>query len=148
MTKIPPMPEELRFDHEAHVRLWNWLAENPERDKYDWPWWQKYGDVNSQCFACEAVAKIQNWAEAHDVFIEKQSCDLCPLTWGEYPHCQTQRGEGIFDRWRQVAYLPRSRASFARQIRDLPVNDNIERAWQEIQEALRRDTLDAEGGDA
>ena len=38
------------------VALWSWLAENPFREKVDWPGWEENGgklQAKSYCFACE-----------------------------------------------------------------------------------------------
>lgn len=136
MTKIPPMPEELRFDHESHVKLWNWLAENPNKYKDDWPEWPNYGEVDSLCFSCDAVAKLEAYANKHHLASAKLLCNLCPLTWKWSRYCQTNNERGLWDKWNNAKTLEK-RAEYARQIRDLPVNDRLERAWQEIQEALR-----------
>ena len=29
----------IKFDHTNHKKLWNWLAENPDKEKSDWPEW-------------------------------------------------------------------------------------------------------------
>jgi len=45
------------FYHSLHIRLWTWLAENPGKEKIDWPEWIANGgavdDVDGECFACK-----------------------------------------------------------------------------------------------
>lgn len=61
-----PSPEwyELR---DLHRQLWQWLADNPEKYKGDWPGWAGYPDVyaQQQCFACYG-----------------HTCYTCPCHWG------------------------------------------------------------------
>lgn len=61
-----PSPKwyELR---DLHRQLWQWLADNPEEYKEDWPGWSNHDGVwNSQkCFACYGYR-----------------CDTCPCHWG------------------------------------------------------------------
>ena len=105
------------FDHAAHMALWNWLSNNPEEDKINWPGWKHNGGVYSKvanyCFACE-YAKHANRIE----------CDECPVIWPkENKDCE----EDIYNDWRsaivrgsyQVASL------LAEEIRDLPVKPGV-----------------------
>jgi hypothetical protein len=43
-----------------HRELWNWLAKNPEKVKYEWPRWvHNKGDIpemSNECFLCEYAA--------------------------------------------------------------------------------------------
>ena len=50
-----------------HQELWYWLADNPEKDKVDWPGWKEYGYAENYCFACQ-------WVTDQDV-------ECCPLAW-------------------------------------------------------------------
>lgn len=40
---------------ELHWLLWDWLAENPKKDKEDWPGWDNSVDADCGCFVCEYV---------------------------------------------------------------------------------------------
>lgn len=68
----------LRFDHTNHKRLWNWLANNPNCIKADWPEWNFNGgntdDVDYLCFACHASPNPQKgkWSGCYW---------SCPLIW-------------------------------------------------------------------
>ena len=61
----------------GHMELWNWLSENPEKGKSDWPGWNynggKYRWVDNDCFMCE-------------INFSHSNCDGCPLVqeklWG------------------------------------------------------------------
>lgn len=33
----------MKFDHNAHVRLWGWAALHPNRHPLDWPEWERNG---------------------------------------------------------------------------------------------------------
>ncbi len=56
-----------RMYKQLHYDLWNWLANNPGKEKDDWPGWamikKNYGRVANLCFACEYF----------------EECELCPL---------------------------------------------------------------------
>jgi len=50
--------------HNLHQKLWNWLSQNPTKEKFEWPEWEEeqysgsdcfYKDVeiNNDCFCCE-----------------------------------------------------------------------------------------------
>ena len=36
-----------------HRALWNWLANNPNQLKEDWPGWKQYPTTENHCFLCE-----------------------------------------------------------------------------------------------
>ena len=65
---------------ELCLELWTWLAENPGNRKRDWPEWNKYGDADSYCFACEYVRQHRS------ILQTEWSCKKCPLIalWGEH----------------------------------------------------------------
>lgn len=58
------------FDWTNHKKLWNWLAENPTKTKYDWIGWKHNGGyiyidtIDSECFACDYANSV---------------CKFCPL---------------------------------------------------------------------
>jgi hypothetical protein len=53
-------------------KLWSWLAENPERQKEDWPGWQKLPNFENLCPLCEFVKSKPSTIFSVD-------CDHCPL---------------------------------------------------------------------
>lgn len=83
----------------AHVALWDWLANHPGKDKYDWPGWESGGNIWSgifdgciilnHCFMCE-------WYRTHG------GCDACALTKKYGEPCFSDidpNSEGMFKKW-------------------------------------------------
>jgi len=106
-----------------HRELWGWLAENPMKDKsdwpgWDWPGWESYENINSSCFLCEYAFESKK-----NDFNGLSICDYCPVEFKEtngYPkgtvgYCLG----GLFSRWDQ-AIEPKERSRIASLIRDLP----------------------------
>lgn len=93
-----------------HVELWNWLAENPEKSKDDWPRWEfnrgTIKEAENLCFACEAA----------DV-PTKNNCDGCTCSWGEYSTCEPDEdGYSIYEEWKRKT--GEERTKYALQVRD------------------------------
>ena len=101
-----------------HRELWGWLAENPMKEKTDWPGWERYDAALNDCFLCEYVLKSQK-NDSNGLSI----CDYCPVEFKEtngYPkgtvgYCLG----GLFSRWDR-AIEPKERSRIASLIRDLP----------------------------
>lgn len=106
-----------------HRELWGWLAENPMKEKtdwpgWDWPGWESYENINSSCFLCEYAFESQK-----NDFNGLSICDYCPVEFKEtngYPkgtvgYCLG----GLFSRWDR-AIEPKERSRIASLIRDLP----------------------------
>ncbi len=78
----------LKFDHKAHVEMWDWLAQNPGAAKLCWVKLQKYKCRKlpeyfqdcSYCFACVAALEIKK-----DAADPGRICDYCPLYWDGRP---------------------------------------------------------------
>lgn len=91
-------------NHELHIGLWDWLAENPDKTKAEWPRWPMHQEVieYNRCFACF-------------------DCDLncCTLQWGDGRRCVDDRS--LY--WAYEAAHGKERADLAKQIRDLEWND-------------------------
>lgn len=101
-----------------HRELWGWLAENPMKDKLDWPGWERYDAALNGCFLCEYALKSKK-NDSNRLNI----CDYCPVEFKEtndYP-----RGTigyclgGLFIRWVWTTE-PKKRSRIASLIRDLP----------------------------
>lgn len=101
-----------------HRELWGWLAENPMKEKTDWPRWERYDAPLNGCFLCEYALKSKK-NDSNRLNI----CDYCPVEFKEtndYP-----RGTfgyclgGLFIRW-LWATNPKERSRLASLIRDLP----------------------------
>jgi hypothetical protein len=109
-------------NEELHRRLWNWLADNPNKavfngkefyandTKQKWPEWQHNGgnipSVDHYCFACE---------ECHF------HCSRCPITWNGkedaiYTDCTNKNSE--YEAWK-AAKTPEERSMWARIIANL-----------------------------
>ena len=100
------------FYHSLHVRLWTWLAENPGKEKFDWPGWKFNGgdtkEVNNHCFACEYVS------------YSEQGCDICPLDFNDNGRCLG----GLYGNW-NLARKPEELTALALQIANLPVKPGV-----------------------
>lgn len=118
-----------------HWQMWHWLARNPETAKSDWPGWRfvptdrdlyNYND----CLVCEAAALLREWFGKREAPI----CDYCLVDWGveKDVECTTcENGDTAFTRWKR-AETPRTRAKYARIIRDLPIK------WERVDEFRRQ----------
>jgi hypothetical protein len=101
-----------------HRELWGWLAENPMKEKRDWPGWGEYEDINGGCFLCEYAFESQK-NDSNGLSI----CDYCPVEFketngylrGTVGYCLG----GLFSRWDR-AIEPKERSRIASLIRDLP----------------------------
>ncbi len=77
----------MTFDHEAHMKMWDWLAQNPKADKEDWLLINPHEELGDYyyCYACLAAKEPQTYGIV--------DCSLCPIDWewnGE-PTCHTVR---------------------------------------------------------
>ena len=105
------------FNHTAHKELWNYLAENPTKQKEDWPEWKinggKYSNVEYHCFACE--------------FTIGGTCCDCPLIWPS--DCCTDgyntNNYGLYKKWAKEGISLEERTSLALKIANLPVKKGI-----------------------
>ena len=96
---------------ELHEELWGWLAEDPKREKWDWPRWEmKGGDIPGKwayCFPC--------------AYAEQTERDCCPLDipgWNPNSYdgfCL----DGLYDKWRHTK--GKARSALAKQIAELPI---------------------------
>lgn len=118
------------FDYDAHVKLWLWLAENPLKNKMEWPGWKqdRFGEhstdthLYNHCFACFYAC----------IVFELSRCkEACPLDWrsaSRFHYCHTR---GLYDRWvkshslRPTLRNLQKRSELARKIASLPVKLGI-----------------------
>ena len=110
----------IKFDHTNHKKLWNWLAENPDMEKSDWPEWVFNGgsveEVEQLCFACQYTTTPNGRFD---------SCSNCPVIWkknkGLY-HCINHE----FGEWDFAEAGSQKRRNYALRIANLPVKDGVE----------------------
>lgn len=91
-----------------HVALWQWLADNPDMRKPDWPEWQeRYGRVAyapHYCFACEAATTPMG-----------KDCKKCPCEWGVV-HCDDN--DAAFMKWVMATRNMEDRTKYALQVKN------------------------------
>ena len=111
--------EELK---QLHFELWDWLVNNPNETKNEWPKWEELPSVTDycSCFAC-AVVNNKEGNEYNNRF-----CVGCPL---QVPTneltkdlsddyiCSLVAATGVFDKWRDTEELSR-KVEYAKIIRD------------------------------
>ena len=101
---------DLKAEKTNHQKLWNWLAENPLKDKLDWPDWSRNGGDSQTCvnfcFACEVVVYQH----------EKLKCEECPIQWPDGVTCNLMGS--LFKKW--LYQTSQKRSQVAKQIADLP----------------------------
>ena len=124
------MAEFNAFDYNSHVRLWLWLAENPTKNKMEWPDWKKhrFGEPSKRvpafnyCFAC---------AHARVVLCSERCKSHCPLDWRSVSRFHSCHGRGLYDRWINLFRQNptpknlRLRSELARKIAFVPVKLGI-----------------------
>lgn len=98
-----------------HQELWNWLADNPERNKEDWPKWGYMPEVQGDCFACEysTASKIDTISECPEA---------CPFIWPVSVWCLAPTS--LYAQYRGCSDM-KKRAELARQIANLPVKAGV-----------------------
>lgn len=116
--------EQIRNDAEVaaslHRLIWGWVAENPGKEKYDWPAWRSnggdVGNVQNHCFCCE-----------HDLGQGGGLCEFCPVVWPSgHGECEGGDGDGLFSQFLSAFVVKKDfdlACKIAAQIRDLPVRE-------------------------
>lgn len=103
---------------ELHRRLWDWLVQNPMKEKWDWSNWEKNGgDIpkcKNDCFLCGYVINQPGGADDDG----NPDCELCPLDWPK-GSCVFWDDGGLFNKW-AYAKTPKTKKKYAILIRDLP----------------------------
>jgi hypothetical protein len=67
----------LKEVYQGCYELWSWLAKNPTEKKKDWPGWDQYREIDSNCFACDYVTEEGN------AYVDCLACPLAEL-WAKY----------------------------------------------------------------
>ncbi len=109
------------FDHYNHIRLWDWLVNNPDKEKEKWPEWGKNGGcvdyVCYSCFACRyAISSICHF---NGNFFSR--CEYCPFGYFHGKTCL----DGLFEHWDNELDLNK-KFKLAKQIRDYPIRTDME----------------------
>lgn len=98
-----------------HRELWGWLAENPGRDKREWPEWEdnggKFPRVRNLCFACE-------YDHQEGIKNHSYACSDCPFEWPGKT-CENMEDNGLYNLWKYGETELES--MYAAMIRDLPI---------------------------
>ncbi len=81
---------------ELSVELWTWLAETG-KEKLDWPGWEQYEDITSECFLCE-------YADRHS------GCDDCSY---RQKFCYCCEGDSPYSLW-HLFQAARTKKKYAR----------------------------------
>jgi hypothetical protein len=111
------------FQWTKHKELWQWLADNPEMNKEDWPGWKCSGGTiedtsGYECFACEYIGELPYSARCN-----------CPLIWPDNHKVEANDcmgRQGLYRSWENSTRD--TRVSLAKTIRDLPVREGVE--WE------------------
>ena len=97
---------------EEHRKLWNWLADHPEAEKYNYfKNWDSDSKPYRECFACEVALQEANRAGTYHIHI----CACCPLGGERIVGCDF----GLYNDWHR-AVSPERRQQLARKIASLP----------------------------
>jgi len=102
------------MDYESlHRELWNWLAENTEYEKKQWPGWKNIHEhIEDLCFACKLAGTIQEKYKERRYHL----CNYCPLEWPNHKICAISNS--LFQKWKRT-YVPKEKKKFALQIANL-----------------------------
>ena len=95
-----------------HEKLWQWLADNPEENKTDWPEWllnEGEYDTEGECFACEEAREKALLSSRR-----KYTCFYCPCEWGA---CSCEDKESPYHMWKWATNA-KDRRKYALQVKD------------------------------
>lgn len=100
-----------QINYEAeHRKLWNWLADHPEKEKEDYfENWSHNSIPHNECFACEVACQAADLANVNGM------CWFCPITDIHTTGCCGY----LFARW-LCASNTEERQMCARKIAGLP----------------------------
>lgn len=109
-----------KFNLTGHKKLWEWLANNPEKEKRDYfsvMGMPKKDHPESLCYACE--------------YDNDDSCRSCPLDgWNSDGKCLCQciSDNGLYGRWEDAmdAHDYETACKIAHEIANLPVRAGVE----------------------
>lgn len=133
---------KFEFPLGEHIKLWNWLADNPSKDKYDYFDNENLGrnlKPRNLCFGCEFSHNVikyitENYGKEVIYFINSdalyEGCFACPFD------CDAENNsclDGVFDEWDEAyEYVSNEededdfRVARAEDIRDFPIRIDVE----------------------
>lgn len=122
------------FDRTNHKKMWQWLAENPGKDKDEWPEWEFNGGsvpgALNDCFACEYTKDLYSdpWGKTRYV----PDCNLCPLVWleeGEITQFMCEGEDSPYLLWMsfetEPCTYPEELTEKALEVKNLPVREGV-----------------------
>ena len=114
--------KELRkYCIDNHREMWNWLADNPDKVKSDWPGWEKHNDdifqkkEENYCFLCGYIS-----------YSTYGDCYSCPIDWGITDMCEDVYPETSYYTSYCDAITHKAKTKYARIIANLPEKDDAE----------------------
>ena len=125
--------KELRkYCIDNHRKMWNWLAENPDKNKKDWPGWKRHNDdifpkeEENYCFLCGYISADPD-----------KDCYNCPIDWVVTDMCMDMYLETPYYILHSTATTLKNKAKYAEIIANLPEKDDTEEILI-IEDAIRR----------
>lgn len=111
------------FNRTLHKELWNWLANNPGKNKHKWPGWEHFTeeeleiiDRDSYCFACLCCSTIH---------VKCSYGNNCPLDWKTTRTCTVD--VSYYRRWLVESLIYNNdnlTKEYAKKVADLPLKEN------------------------
>ena len=92
-----------------HKELWNWLSENPDKTKEDWPGWKINEHMDNNCFLCGYVDMVVGGG-----------CFDCPISWGRTEMCTDDYPKLSYYLLYEGALKLKDKATYAKIIANLP----------------------------
>ena len=109
--------KHLIFRYTLHKELWQYLIDNPNKDKKDWPRWKSNGGdiekIDDNCFACEYKLKYPS-----EYFYTCYKC--CPFKVKFRSACLN----GLYEEWNESEDLNK-RSKLAKQIKKFPMKKSV-----------------------
>ena len=98
---------------------WNWLSENPQAKKAEWPGWNfNQMPLCQNCFLCEFVRQHKDPSNRSQS-LDKEECeDYCPVAWNDKGHVCHKFGE-LYHLWNRTKELSQ-KSKLAKKISKLP----------------------------
>lgn len=115
------------FEHSIHMAVWEYIENNPESIKTDWPGWKDHPELDVElliesnyCMACYYQSQA---AKINLSFSDTPGCFWCPLIWPD-GHCARGNKDGLYNKFRNCE-SPQFKSAYAKLIKELPVRQSI-----------------------